>query len=81
MTVAVGTCAVLLWSGIFVSRLAVLFQQGRDLRLFTALSSLRYRRPQDAESSAQRDELQQESSGKEPGHRRADSRQARNSKA
>ena len=45
MTVAVGTCAVLLWSDIFVSGLAVLFQQGRDLRLFTALSSLRYRRP------------------------------------
>lgn len=81
MTVAVDTCAVLLWSGIFVSGLAVLFEQRRYLRFFTALSSLRYRRPQDAESSAQRNELQQESSGKEPGHRRADSRQARNSKA
>lgn len=71
MAVAMGACAVLLGTVIPVARFTVLLKQGRHDGLVPAFGRLRHRGPQDAKSGAQRDQLQHEGSGQEPGHREA----------
>ena len=71
MTMAVNARAVLFRAAIVAARFAVLLDQRCDFRFVRAFSRFCHRRPEDAESGAQRNQLQHEGSGEEPGHLRA----------
>lgn len=71
VTMTVRACAVFLGRVAFFARFAVLLDQRSDFGLVRAFSGFRDRCPEDAESGAQRDQLQHEGAGEEPGHVRA----------
>ena len=68
VTMAVCARAVFLRRVAFFARFAVLLDQRSDFRLVRAFSRFRHRGPKDTNCGAQRDQLQQEGAGEEPGH-------------
>ncbi|MBD59969.1 MAG: hypothetical protein CL808_07610 [Citromicrobium sp.] len=69
MAMAMSAGAVLLRPPVIIAGFIVLLELGCYRRLSRAFGRIRHRRPQDTECSAQRDELQHEGTGEEPGHR------------
>ena len=69
MTMAMRTGAVLLRAMVIIAGLVVLLELRCCRRLSRAFGRFRHRSPQDTECRAQRDQLQQEGMGEEPGHR------------
>jgi len=73
MAMAMRTGTVLLRPKVVTTSFIMLLKLRCYRRLSRAFGRFRYRSPQDTECGAQRDQLQQEGAGEEPGHRWPDS--------